>query len=136
MSRNLSNSIVLGVDSGDDDDGEDDEDDDDDDHDDDNEESVGAGSGSSWNIDLPDVADLCGASSPPPGHGHLPSFGTSGGDPAIPRGSSDYPEPDICANVIEHLNEEIDKRNEDLAKNEAVIRAMEQEIREKDSIIR
>ena len=117
MSRNLSHTIVLGIDSCDDTEAPDG-----------SEESD-----ASWTIDLPDITDIHLCSSPELFEHQELSDLTALCEPSSK--TPDYPT-DICGNVIEHLNEEIEKRNEDLAKNGVIIRAMEQEMREKDGIIR
>jgi len=79
---------------------------------------------STWNMELPNLADMQLCSSPDllfERQGH--------------RFDEQFPE-DVCSNVIEHLSEQIEKRNTELAQKSNYITNIEDELAHKDDIIK
>jgi len=79
---------------------------------------------STWNMELPNLADMQLCSSPEllfERQGH--------------RFDEQFPE-DVCNNVIEHLSEQIEKRNMELAQKCDYITSIEDELTHKDDIIK
>ena len=79
---------------------------------------------STWNMELPNLADMQLCSSPDL------LFERQGN-----RFDEQFPE-DVCSNVIEHLSEQIEKRNAELAQKSDYITNIEDELAHKDDIIK
>merc|ERR1719228_1067439 len=76
---------------------------------------------STWNLELPNLADMQLCSSPDlcPGSEHQ---------------DTNYQD-DLCSNVIQHLNEQIELRNCDIVEKVKHITMMEEELQKKEEII-